>query len=1306
MPDHRPANPGAATASATPDPLLAYVPRLVREWIVRTPDQTCRALDASLVFVDVAGFTPLSERLARRGRIGAEELAEAIGSCFAGLLGVAYARGGSLLKFGGDALLLMFQGERHAQLACRAALGMRRALASLGTIVTSTGPIQLALSMGVHAGTVHAFLVGDTHRELLLTGPATTALAEAEHAAHAGEIVVTEATTSALDPALLGARRGPGRLLLHAPPGTDTPVVPGTSWTDAQALVCVPRALREHTLSADRDPEHRRATVAFVRYSGVEERLAADEVAPATEALDDLVRTVQTVADSHEITFLGSDIGAGGGKLILAAGAPVSSGDDEERMLLALRALLDASPPLRLQIGVNSGHVFAGDIGPSYRRTYTVMGDAVNLAARVTARASPETILATDEVLAASRTVFERSDVEPFLVKGRRAPVSASVVGPARGIRARAPRPALPLVGRDQELARFEQILDEACRGQGRLVSVVGDAGIGKSRLLEAFRDRADGFRHHHLVCEPALAVTPYGIARKLIRSVTGIDAQTDPDTAGQQLLAHVAQELPSLTLWAPLVALAAGASLPPTEATADLDEQYLRPRLHDAVRQLLDRHWAAPVLVTIEDVQWLDEASTALVAALADEVGTRPWVLCVSLRGDARDRLPPAGVTFTLTALDDAATGALAAAATASTPLPSHELARLVERSGGNPLFLEELVAVASQSERLTELPESIEALMTARIDGLPRRERTVLRHVTVLGQRFSAELAAAVLDESVVELDGVWDRLADFLLLDGESISFRHVLLRDVAYGSLRFGLRRTLHARAGDVIARAGAGTDVEPSLSYHYLHAERYAAAREHALRAAEHALEVYANADAATFLERAIEASHRLDELTASERSQLYERLGDVLDRMGAYREAGVAYRTARRLLPPSPVDEARLILKQARGHGWLNRYSQARRRIRRGLARLEGEEGTAAMAQRAQLSVWYARFCEEEGRHRLALRWCRRAVEQAEAAGEREALAHAYRILDWAHANLGELDAATHSDRALAIYEELDDLPGQAAVTNNLAGLAYLRGDWIQARDYTERTQDVCERIGDEDGLAAARYNLGHLLVDQGRLEPARVLLEDALQRWRASGHRANVATAQRDLARVMARTGRCDDGIALLDEALATFRDVGSQVDEIDTLAVAAECHLLDGRPQQTLDVIRDAIERNAALGGTSAQSPLLHRTEGEALRDLGAPTAARLAFDASLDAARTRAMDYEVALTLRSLRDLAVAGAPGAADADDGPDPSAVAAGGLDPAMLGAESDAILARLGVVETTLPARVVSETSSPTRSRP
>ncbi|HEV8057048.1 MAG TPA: adenylate/guanylate cyclase domain-containing protein, partial [Actinomycetota bacterium] len=197
--------------------LRPYAPRLLIRWLAEQPHQSFRTLEGSMVFVDISGFTKMSERLARHGKVGAEEVTEVLGAVFAKLLAVAYGEDGSLLKFGGDALLIWFSGTGHAARAATAAHGMRGTLRSVGRLDTTAGKVVLRMSVGVNSGTFHFFLVGESHREFMVTGPAASRTVDMESTATAGEILLSRDTAAALPSNVLGQPKGEGILLRSGP---------------------------------------------------------------------------------------------------------------------------------------------------------------------------------------------------------------------------------------------------------------------------------------------------------------------------------------------------------------------------------------------------------------------------------------------------------------------------------------------------------------------------------------------------------------------------------------------------------------------------------------------------------------------------------------------------------------------------------------------------------------------------------------------------------------------------------------------------------------------------------------------------------------------------------------------------------------------------------------------------------------------------------------------------------------------------------------------------------------------------------
>src|SRR5215210_955480 len=446
------ATANAAPPVAMPAGLAPYVPRVVIEWLRDEPDSTWRDLDGTLAFVDLSGFTAMSERLAQKGTAGAEELTDVINATFARLLQVAYENGGGLVKFGGDALLLFFSGDEHAVRAARASYGMRQTLREIGRPRTSAGVVTLRMHVGLNTGTFRFFLVGGSHRELLLCGPEVSQTVAMEAGAEAGEILLSPATSAVLPSQALGEAKAGGRLLKANVPVSTAGFAALPDVGGLPLAECVPLAIRDYLGEHPIEPEHRQATIAFLRFAGTDALVADGGAARAADALAEVVRTVQHAADENRVSFLETDIGDDGVRIILVAGAPESAGDDEERMLRTVRTIADTPLRLGLHVGVNRGRVFAGEVGASFRRTYTIMGDTAALAARLMSKAEAGAVLATTEVLERSPTPFKSVELEPFTVKGKSAPVLAHDVLAVAGGRETTPQTTTTFVGRDREL--------------------------------------------------------------------------------------------------------------------------------------------------------------------------------------------------------------------------------------------------------------------------------------------------------------------------------------------------------------------------------------------------------------------------------------------------------------------------------------------------------------------------------------------------------------------------------------------------------------------------------------------------------------------------------------------------------------------------------------------------------------------------------------------------------------------------------------------------------------------------------------
>ena len=290
------------------------------------------------------------------------------------------------------------------------------------------------------------------------------------------------------------------------------------------------------------------ASVAFVKFSGLDDYLAEHGPDATADALHEIVTTVQHAADAEDVTFLASDIDENGGKIILTAGVPVAREDDEGRVLRAACEIVSKPLALKVRIGVNRGHVFAGDIGTEFRRTFTVMGDTVNLAARLMAAAQPCSVYATADVLDRARTKFEIEALEPFHVKGKSQPVQAYAVKQAIGVKMSDP-------GRSRSSAATRSSRRCSTRtrrrheGHGSVIVIEAERGAGKTRLVEEFRQASKIERVLVFQGEPYGAAIPYLPLRGPLRELLGI---TETDRARRRCAGRSPRSRPWFPAWPP----------------------------------------------------------------------------------------------------------------------------------------------------------------------------------------------------------------------------------------------------------------------------------------------------------------------------------------------------------------------------------------------------------------------------------------------------------------------------------------------------------------------------------------------------------------------------------------------------------------------------------------------------------------------------------------------------------------------------------------------------------------------------------
>ena len=879
--------------------------------------------DAALLFADVSGFTALAARMAARGLGAAEELSAHLNACFGETLRLVHGYGGEVEKFAGDALLAVFRAgpgsatnpSDNPAHADNAALRQATRLASdCAHAITRAiegrpaGDVALGVHVGVGAGTlsgIHVDLSAGM-RAFVLLGEPFAQMALAASQARSGEVCLSAQAQALLSDG--GAIRAESAAV-HGGPASAAALAPAL---DPGLLApYLNRALRER-LSAVGDAtwiaELRRATVLFIHLGPVP---AASATGGARIArLAQVIGTQVARFDGLLHDLLSDDKGL---VAIVMFGVRQTHEDDAARgvraalELHAALAMVDGAAP---SIGVATGRVYCGVVGNQQRSELAVVGDAMNLAARLMGAAVGQVLCAPVTASEAGER-FLFSDVTGIAPKGGAATVTAlRLIGARQAAERASARPLTALLGREREWAGLlDRLAAHHARPAFDATLIEGEAGIGKSALVHAWADeaRTRGLRVLRIAGTAIDQVAPYQACSGMVADLLGVD----PDSPAAQQIAQISGRLSLLPEVAPLAPLLAALLpvAPPEDATLRALDAQARAQ---ATRELLLALLASAAsssqsLLVVEDAHWLDSASWELLAQLAQR--RLPLLLVVSTRPAAPDPLAPLDAFVRQTLAGRVVLGPLAETAAEALMCAKLGVARLTpavrtlvhERAAGHPFFTEELtlalrdagmlrveggVCVLASSVHNTAalaIPDTLERVLTSRIDSLGENQRLVLKVASVLGRTFSIDALAAVYPV-VAERAALPAQLADLsareLLapLDGQAYQFKHAITCEAGYALLPFAQRRDLHrAVALDIEQRhAGDLPRQAPLLAHHWGHAQVYDKALEAAVEAGTQALNRFANREAVHFFREALRFDGALAAGVAAARAAQWE----------------------------------------------------------------------------------------------------------------------------------------------------------------------------------------------------------------------------------------------------------------------------------------------------------------------------------------------------------------------------------------------------------------------------------------------
>jgi predicted ATPase/class 3 adenylate cyclase len=942
--------------------------------------------------------------------------------------------------------------------------------------------------------------------------------------------------------------------------------------------------------------ERKLVTVLFADVSGftaMSETMDPEEVSATMNALWARLDTA--------ITAQGGTIDKHIGDAIMALfGAPTAHEDDPERAIraaLAMQAELHdfnsverLTVPLRMRIGINTGIALLGEVGTTAE--YTAMGDTVNLASRLEHAAPVGGILISHDTYRHVRGVFEVLSLDPISVKGKAEPVQVYVVRAAkprafrvstRGVEGVETR----TIGREAELRQLQLALFAARDGQPQLVSVVAEAGVGKSRLLYEFNNWIDLLAEHTLLfrgrATQEMINLPYALIRNLLASRFEIQ-ESDPAAVAREKLERGLLEfigagaVEQVHFIGHLIGLDFANSPYLQGIRADARQ------IHDRAFHYVTQFFAAaarrhPVVIMLEDIHWADNGSLDLIEHVLHEQPEMRLLVVDLTRPGLFERRPGWGEgPLTHTRLDlhplskQNSRQLIAEILHKAAEIPPQLEDLILSRVEGNPFYIEELIkmliedAVIVTDEdnwrveldrlEIARVPATLTGVLQARLDVLSSSERAVLQQAAVVGRVFWSNVVERL--RSPDELQGApppapVERLSALnrkeliferpisAFAEAHEYIFKHAILHDVTYESVLKRLRRAYHAQVAESLIelsgeRAG---EYAGRIGEHFERAGMAAPAAEWYGRAGQQARDTYAPEVAITYYQKAIELwADTPDAPAAEQRFEIYEGLGNMLVARARYAEALSVHAAMRQ--EAEPTGDSRALAR-----AWY------------GLSMVQGHQSD----------------------YRAAIESATQAEAAARAAGAHRELAMALRMHGWSLSRLGDAETALAlGEQMLALTVEIDDRR-EMARSLNLLGIAHnMLGHYQQAERCLEQALDICQALDDRWQVMDLLNNLGVIAQARGDYRAAFGRFQDALNMARTIGHRDGELVFLSNLGEAHIRLGEYQAAESNLRRVIQMARAAGSDGFS-DTYVYLAEACLGQGNLADALAAARRAL-------------------------------------------------------------------------------------------------------------------------------
>jgi len=956
-----------------------------------------------------------------------------------------------------------------------------------------------------------------------------------------------------------------------------------------------------------------------------------------------------------------------GDGLMALFGAPIALENPAER---AVRAALemqvglvelnrqleeDLGEKLQMHWGLNRGSVIVGGIGSDLLVDYTAIGDSVNLARRLQEVAEEDVILVSDSVYRTTHSLFDYQEVGnlrlkgyPAGVKGYRVVGLKSAPGRVRGIQGL----QAPMIGREAELMLVTQALDDLLENnRGQMVTLIGEAGIGKSRLTAEFKSRINSgevalLEGQSLTYRKSVS---YWIFLELMRNYMGVVPGASRSEIHEKLRQMVDELLgPDSSSVLPLFEKLF--SLQPSDPDESrrlnyLDAEQLRQQNFIAIRNLLLAiAKKRPLVIIFEDLHWADEISLDLFGYLIESINEQPFMILAITRPMPEGNLEPVLEVslkylgeqceiIHLDTLSDQQSDQLMYGLLGVSEIPELVRSQIIQRASGVPFYIEETLRMLIDKQVLVyepggwmldaevdldlEVPDNLQDLILTRFDRLSPQQRRILQTASVVGREFSPDLLNTVMNfGDRLQLDSLLMELVEkaFILpAPGEEYagySFRHVLTSDAVYRTLLRKDRNQLHGQVAIAIEEVYAEqleSQVEV-LAGHYLRSEYLDKALQYLILAGRKSAREYANTQAQNYFEEARNLLGDVDH-SAEQAWQIWLGLGDVLVFIGQYETARNCYSELIGTHIPANGKEYGsrqhvVYRKIATTYERQGEFDQALEQLDNANQKMHAAGGASPVAEAQILNdkgwIQFLRGNFQEAHSSL-----QSALDLVIESDELSVVASIYNRLGAVSYQLRDYkQAAQYVRESLELRKNLKDLSGEARLYNNLGLLGLMSGDLHEAESNFYQSIDLLEKVGDTEGIALANINLGLVKYDLGEYKTAQEHLTKAVSVSQKIGHRFYLGLANMYLGHLESAIGNFDQADQLLAQSQVIFEELGAQDNLVDAHCYRSENYLAWGDFEKAAHWCSVARAGLAVDGGELANDSV---QSGRVLRLLG---------------------------------------------------------------------------------------------------